>query len=96
MSLDGILAGRPVAEPPSLRSGRVTKVDSAGGVWVTLDGGDERAPIGPCLGARYRPVGPCPAVAHDHPQQPIPRGSRVLLVETDAGPWVASWEEPAP
>lgn len=100
MSVDDVLRRRPPRPSSSLRAGRVTKVDSAGAVYVTPDGGDERHPLGPCAGARYRPwpaVLSCPDGPHDHPAPPLvplPPGTRVLLATTDAGPFVISWEEP--
>ena len=96
--VDDLLRRRPPRPAPTLSGGKVTKVTTDGAVYVTIDGGDERHPIGPCRGAHHRPPAEttCPAGEHTHPVPPLvplPRGTRVLVATTDTGPWIISWEE---
>lgn len=98
--VDDVLRRRPPRPAAAMTGGKVTKVSADGAVYVTLDGGDERHPIGPCRGAHYRPLAvvSCPAGAHTHPVPPLvplPLGTPVLLATTPTGPWVISWEETA-
>jgi hypothetical protein len=100
-SVETVRTRRPAGPGSDMTGGKVTKVDSSGAVYVTPEGGDERHPVGPCRGARYRPpvVLVCPAGAHSHdvpPPVPLPVGTRVLLATTPTGPWVISWEDTAP
>lgn len=55
------------------------------GVFVTLLEDDPRTPLGPCRGGRRRNA------AGD--LEWIPKGTTVLLVWTDDGPWITAWEE---
>ncbi len=74
------------AQAPPVATGQVVRSDSSG-VWVTPLLGDTRHPVGPCRGGR-RPNADLTG------WEQIPAGTVVLLVLTDAGPWVAAHDQP--
>lgn len=87
MGLDTLL--NIPAKPSSTGSGPQSAVvvqSGPEGVLVSEIGGDARHPVGPCSGATRRTA--------TGALQRLPVGTRVLLVHTDDGPWVAAHDEP--
>lgn len=83
---DDMLAGRParITRPPVTAT--VVTSDETGVYVVPVDG-DTRHPIGPCRGGTRLVLVDDALVT-----RPLPVNAAVLLVFTDAGPWVANWE----
>lgn len=86
MGYDDILVGRPatITRPPVTAT--VVSSNETGVHVVPVDG-DSRHPIGPCRGATRLVL-----VDDDLVLRRLEIGVAVLLVFTDAGPWVANWE----
>lgn len=81
-ALDDLLDGRPSRGARAPVTGTVVRRDSTGVYVVPLDD-DTRHPIGPCRGG-VRGSG-------DDATQ-LRRGTVVLVVFTEAGPWIANWD----
>lgn len=81
---------RPPPGPLAIvTTGQVVRSDETG-VWVAPVPGDTRHPLGPCRGAT-RPT----SVPEGLEWEQLPEGTVVLLVLTEAGPWVAAHDQPA-
>lgn len=86
MGFDAILEKRPSQITREPVTATVVVSDNTG-VHVAPVDSDNRVPIGPCLGAT-RPA----LVDGELVDRQLPVGAAVLLVFTDAGPWVANSE----
>lgn len=81
-AFDDYLGGRPSRATPTPVTGTVIRGDQSGVYVAPLDD-DTRHPIGPCRGG----IVGTGADAHQ-----LRRGTVVLVVFTDAGPWIANWD----
>lgn len=89
----GVLSrGERASEPLRTWVGQITRSDGRG-VYATELDGDEEHPTGPLLGATYRNLRTCPDGPHNHPLLPLPRGTLVLVEQTEHGPWVTAYDE---
>lgn len=93
-ALAGLFAGRPPRTERRTFTAQVTRSD-ASGVWATELDQDTASPHGPCLGATYRDTSTCPGGegGHEHPLRRLPKGTTVLLADTDHGVWVVTFDE---
>jgi hypothetical protein len=75
--------------PAQVTAAVVTRSDSTG-VWVTPTGGDATHPIGPCRGLTTRLsinfVTPSATAVQ------LPQGTAVIMVNTNLGPFVVSYD----